>query len=231
VAEISITFGQLEAMLSVSHDIASDKRTAFQARLKNLHRLGLLSALGAGRGRAAQYRAGDIVEMALALELSQLGLSPERVVTLLNGEANRYPMAMCVRMAAREIQTTLGPEYQTRRKLSHPRTVGEDAEDQKLLSMFLYFDPTALQPLVDQKFTGGEDLASETFFYGGIGIVRENLTAWTSGIVRRLALINVTTVMRDLTESFGVEFRAEFLDNVISWATQVAEGGGDGDSN
>jgi hypothetical protein len=78
-----MAFSGLEALLADLHEIASDKRMAFQGRLKNLLKIGMLQAARKGRGKAATYGAGDLVEMALALELIQIGLPPERAWQLL----------------------------------------------------------------------------------------------------------------------------------------------------
>lgn len=77
-------FGGVEALLADVHGIASDRRTAFQARLKNFLRLGLLDDVKAGRGKAAKYEIHHILTLAVALEFAQLGMTPERIVTRLS---------------------------------------------------------------------------------------------------------------------------------------------------
>lgn len=81
----SARFGEVEAALAALHAIASDKRTAFQARLKHFLRLGLLDDIKAGRGKAAAFDAQHILLFAVALELTQLGAGPESAVAMTKG--------------------------------------------------------------------------------------------------------------------------------------------------
>ena len=85
----SSKFGEVEAALAALHAIASDKRTAFQARLKNFLRLGLLQDVKSGRGKAASFDAHHIVLFAVALELTQLGARPELAVEMTRGSLGR----------------------------------------------------------------------------------------------------------------------------------------------
>lgn len=87
------TFGQVEALLAEANDIAPDKRQAFSARLKHLQRQGLRGE-GAqpGRGRAATQTFGEVMQLALAVELLKAGLPPQRAAQLvrLNWGSIRY---------------------------------------------------------------------------------------------------------------------------------------------
>jgi len=111
----------------------------------------------------------------------QLGLPPERATWVLT--SNRWPAFMAIRMAA----STL---------VKHPK--GFDGPSDDLLAMFLFFDPAALNPLtlhLPPSVLPDMDEAANSFFYGGIGVVRENLVKWTSGSVPRLSLINLTAMI------------------------------------
>lgn len=162
-------------MLAQLHSISGDKRVAFQGRLKALLKSGLLPHVHQGRGRAASYTPYDAVRFALALELTQLGLTPARSVKVL--VSNWYPTAMAVQMAGGWLS-------------------GEGKEP---TGMFLYCDPAALSDLMAPSPDYDEDYASATFFYGGIGVVHDILDRWSRDIgIRRLALINVTTLLEGL---------------------------------
>jgi hypothetical protein len=87
--QIAARFGEVEAALAGVHAIASDKRTAFQARLKNFLRLGLLDDVKSGRGRAASFDADHILLLAVALELTQLGAGPELAIGMVRGSIGR----------------------------------------------------------------------------------------------------------------------------------------------
>lgn len=179
--EVSLTFGELEAMLAAVHDIDQTKRTAFQSRLKNFHRLKYPIGFRASKGRATAYSALQVIDMALAVELTQLGLPPERATWVLS--YNRWPTLMAIEIAASVLAAN---------------PLGFDEEgglSDELLSMFIFFDPAALYPLtlgLPAKFVPDLDEAANSFFYGGIGIVRESIGRWTGGPVSRISLINVT---------------------------------------
>ena len=85
-ADIAWTFGELEGVLASVHGIDQTKRTAFQSRLKNFHRLGYPLGFRAVKGKAATYTPLQIIEMALAVEMTQLGLPPERAAATAFGE-------------------------------------------------------------------------------------------------------------------------------------------------
>lgn len=189
-ADIAWTFGELEGVLAGVHYIDQSKRTAFQSRLKNFHRLGYPLGFRAVKGRAATYTPMQIIDMALAVEMTQLGLPPERAVWIL--VRSRWPILMATGIAARELQKD--PAAYSSDKGLHDRA----------LSMFLYFDPAALHPLtlnLPAKIVPDLDEAVDSFFYGGIGIVREGLAAWTSGSSARLSLVNLTAMAANVAAS------------------------------
>ncbi|MCL6729882.1 hypothetical protein [Sphingomonas hankyongi] len=221
---ITLNFGEMEARLSILHEIASEKRTQFQARLRNFQRLGIPANVSTGRGKSVHYSPGQVVEMALALELTQLGLLPERVVQVF--QLNKFPIAQGVAMAARAIMEK-GGFLPDRERVDQNMTVAtgsqwvtHDEEDDPM-SMFLFFDPTALASLTDipEKY---EDQASATFFYGGPGIVRENIVRWTAGPhTRRLSLINVTALLWSLIVRTKPERQQQFCKEVETWADEL----------
>jgi hypothetical protein len=189
-ADIAWTFGELEAVLASVHGIDQTKRTAFQSRLKNFHRLGYPLGFKAMKGKAATYTPLQIIDMALAVEMTQLGLPPERAVWVL--VRNRWPILMANGIAARELQ-------------KDPAAFSsEKGFRDRALSMFLYFDPAALHPLtlnLPAKIVPDLDEAADSFFYGGIGIVRDGIAAWTSGSSARLSLINLTAMIANVAAS------------------------------
>lgn len=224
-SEVAVTFAELATVLGEMHDIAESKRTAFQARLKNFHRLGFPVGLQTTKGKAATYNAGHMAEMALAVELTQLGLPPERVVRVLT--LNWYPAAMAITMAARAL-------------LERPEGFDErEVKETDPLSMFLYFDPTALASLMDDLDPStfpDLDRASDTFFYGGEGVVRENIVRWTSGSLNRISLINVTSLLDRLVwipflddEPKDIEWRRLFFSQLHNWASDRSQNGFGGD--
>lgn len=76
----SLSLSEVEAVLAAVSDVKSDRRNTFQYRLKNLLKVGLLPHVPAGRGKTAKYDCCDLFEFAVAVELLQFGLGPERAV-------------------------------------------------------------------------------------------------------------------------------------------------------
>jgi len=212
---MELNFGLLESLLADLQPIASAKRTKFQARLKNFHRLKLLTGASSGQGKAAKYQAGDVIVMALAVELSQLGLSPERCVRLLTDDENTFPLRMAIHMAARHVRDRPQDYAQPLRDKDDPAF------------MFLYFDPTVLEPLM-READDDHDSATATFFYGGMGDVRDSIGRWTAGssapgLLRRLALINVTALVNEIAGHFSGGWGTRFLNEVIAWTDEYLE--------
>lgn len=83
--EVELGYGQVEALLARLHRIADDKRVAFQGRLKHLQRLGFPRQTNTGKGRRVRHSYETLIQLVLALELTQFGLAPQRVVQLVNG--------------------------------------------------------------------------------------------------------------------------------------------------
>lgn len=225
-ADIVWTFGELESVLASVHGIDQTKRTAFQSRLKNFHRLGYPLGFKAVKGKAATYTPLQIIEMALAAEVTQLGLPPERASWVLI--RNRWPILMATEMVAREL-------HRDPAAFSSESGLSESA-----LSMFLYFDPAALNPLtlhLPAEVLPDLDEAANSFFYGGIGIVREGIAAWTSGSSARISLINLTSLAGNVVASpfdegsdADLDYRREFFRKLEKGAALERDdwGGGDG---
>lgn len=70
-------------MLAAIHQIAEDKRVAFRARLKHFQRLGVPSGVNTGTGKRAAYGLDQLLQLSLAMQMLELGLSPERITVLL----------------------------------------------------------------------------------------------------------------------------------------------------
>lgn len=81
---VELTYSQVEAVLAAMHGIAEDKRVAFRARLKHFQRLGFPSGVNTGSGRKAVYGVTTLMQMVLALELTQAGMSPVRIVRIVS---------------------------------------------------------------------------------------------------------------------------------------------------
>jgi len=209
---ITWNFGKLEARLAAVNRIADSKRTAFQARLKNLHRLRFPLGFKLRKGKAAVYEPGEIMMMGLAVEMTQLGLSPEMIVKTL---AYNWQTASRALLVATRGQLAL--------------LTGEEEGDEQAppLPVFAFFDPVALAPLTLDFEAGGPASTWDTpysFYFADletIGVVLMD-PVFTSG--HRLSLINVSTLLaRMIDDPFkdqgqNLEYRYKFYRDVERWA-------------
>lgn len=76
----SFTFGQIEEILATIHNIADDRRVAFQGRLKHLQRWNFPTGSKPGKGRTLAYTVDHLFMMVMALELIQAGMTPKVIV-------------------------------------------------------------------------------------------------------------------------------------------------------
>ena len=216
-SEIKWTFGQLEARLAELYEIDDSKRTAFQSRLKNFHRLRYPIGFQSRKGKAALYRPGLIFEMALAIEMTQLGLPPERTVDVL--AFNWFPTLMSAKIAANGLM-----------KHVCGYNVEMDDKDYNPPSTFVFFDPSALANLTTSppsKFGPDFDDAVSSYFYGGENLLRENIAYWTTGRKNRMSIINITGLIDRLagppyaeTGASNMNFRRTFFMDVAQWSSQ-----------
>lgn len=205
-----ITFGQLEGLLASQHSISDGMRTKFQARLKNLHRLNYPAQFQSTKGKATLYQARHVIDMALAVEMTQLGLSPERIVGILS--VNGFATMMATRAAARYLsEDDLWPDFD-----------GEGEYSSQIPTIFLYFDPSGLADLTDmepKRFGPDFDMAAESFFYADGQSIEDNLVPWTMADGGgRVSLINVTCITHNIAfEMFADDpkQRRAFYDAIV----------------
>lgn len=94
-------FGEIELALRKIHHLPTAAAPSFRARLRNLKRAGL-DLGGSKPGRRANLTTGDALVMALAVELGQLGNSPERTVFLLRYSAEGVATAVQAALSGAE---------------------------------------------------------------------------------------------------------------------------------
>lgn len=78
---MELSFKQVEAVFMERFDIDEDRAVAFRGRLQHLQRAGVPSLVNTGKGTRASYGWRQIVELTVALDLIDLGLRPEIVVS------------------------------------------------------------------------------------------------------------------------------------------------------
>lgn len=195
-SQADITFGSLEAALASYQGIADAKRTAFQARLKNFHRLGFPPNLKSEKGRATRYSPADLLLMALAVELSQLGISPERLVRLLT--ANLVHVALAAGAAAEILK-------------QYPE--GFDSQSSDPEGHYLCLDPNALDGLMKPFDTSDP---RDLFFHLTEADLSLRIVQFTGGVSARIALVNVTSVLDFIAPRD--DLRGAFLSELVEWA-------------
>lgn len=216
--ENSAVFGDLEDILAARHRIVGRHRTKFQARLKNLHRIGWPIDFKSIKGKASTYNPGAVVDMALAMELTQLGMSPERVIHVLS--ANRWATLKAYELAAAALA---GHTY---KEIHRARPNGGS------LSMFVYFDPAGLSSMsvVSEEDQAASDISADTFFYGELEKVIDNLANWTITEATRISLVNITALIEETMwmpfpydTPQGEAHRQEYLIWLRDWAAVDAK--------
>jgi hypothetical protein len=185
------------------HQIADDKRTAFQARLKNFHKLNYPPDRSSSKGKPSLYDEGLALQMALALEVTQLGIPPDLAVKMLT--ENDVVVRMAARQAANEWLA------------AHEERAAEGR------SIYLYFDPSPLASLRKESELQGHLDPTESFFYGAIADVQNLLQSKRRGY-ERMALVNLTKVviytgiiLLPASESGISEEFVNFIRAVSSW--------------
>ncbi len=82
---IELGFSDVESVLVHLNRVADGKRVAFRARLKHFQRLGFPEGVNTGTGRRATYGVRHLFQLVIAMEFTQSGMSPQRVVKTING--------------------------------------------------------------------------------------------------------------------------------------------------
>lgn len=75
-----LSYGELEEFIAHLHRVAPEKRTALKGRLKHFQRLSWPAGTNKGKGARVNYGVGQTFSLAVAFEMLQIGLTPERVV-------------------------------------------------------------------------------------------------------------------------------------------------------
>lgn len=207
---MELTFGQVAHALAETYDIADNKRSAFVARLQHFQKRKFPPGTNTGRGRAATYSVGQLFLLGVALELGQLGLTPERAIKVI--EDDPHAVAMAASMAS----------------------AGGPPADAFAFPIFLYCDPAVLSALVEKAEDGDSDFTSSTFHYGGLGVVQENFRDWFTSGVPRMAFFSVSALIHDLAFFVceGMPNKAPFYEALAQWASPFIhnlEDGSDGD--
>lgn len=160
--EFGIGRSHLLSVLGQAMLVETASAGAFLGRFQHLQRLRLVEGINPGRGRQAAYRANQVMVIALAMQLLQLGLSPERAVRIIKENKERVRLSISLAVTSAE----------------------------RLAPAFLYFDPALLTALGAEG--DHADHAEQTFHYAGQGTLRDMIEGFlVEGDVPRMAIVNV----------------------------------------
>jgi hypothetical protein len=81
--DFSIPRARMLDVLADAMEVPPERRSALLGRFQHLQRLALIDGINPGRGRAAEYKSHHLVVIALAFQMLQLGLTPERTVQVI----------------------------------------------------------------------------------------------------------------------------------------------------
>ena len=87
-------YGQIEDFLAISHGVVPTKRAALKGRLKNFQRLSWPKGTNQGKGAKVRYTVRQALSLALGLEITQLGISPEGVIHHMMRAGPLVPMGL-----------------------------------------------------------------------------------------------------------------------------------------
>ena len=189
---MKFSFADVDCALATVHEIREPKRKAFTARLQNLQKHGFPTGTNTGRGRRASYEPGHVVLIGIALELIQLGLTPERAVNLI-----RSNMAV-VRAAA---------------AVSAEPSASNKSEFEPVV---LYFNPLVLKstvdPVEDDLWTKG------SFSYGSPADAVAWLNQRWETEIPRAALFSVSDMILQIVMALCPDQTKPFWSAVAAWA-------------
>lgn len=199
-------FRSVESLLAIQQRIADDQRTPFQNRLKNLHRLGFPRDLETVPGRATQYTAHQYVFMAIAVELLQLGISPERAVSMMRFFEKVAPVA--IGEAASYITKNID-------KLDD-----DDWRTDPSKTIYIVFDPSSLSALMELK---GDDEYNSVAKVNGRDLASVISSATSGTYSSRFALINITNLLRMFSPPKDGPLFEPFFVQLMEWALDQVE--------
>lgn len=161
----SVPRAELLDLVAKVMEVPPERRSALLGRFQHLQRLSLIKGINPGRGSAAEYKANHLIVVLIAFQMLQLGVTPERAVTIIQQNQDRIRLSIGLSLAKRG---TITPAM-------------------------LWFDPSILTQNVSDGRGKTYDIAEATFHYGGAGTGHEMFDHFfVKGSVQRMAFISVS---------------------------------------
>lgn len=194
----SLSYAQVVALLADRHDVDDSSMVAFRGRLQHFQRLGFPAGINTGRGRSAAYSFGQLVQLSLAVELIQLGLTPEKAVSVLR--SNQFAVFQSVSSAVEN----------------------ESEWFRKENDYWLGYAPSAMSTAFN-KARGEPSEEEQTFFFGGTSVIIQLLYSMQGTGQSRLALIHLSGVLRHIG-SWWVGMtqcsQADMIESINDWLAE-----------
>ncbi|QZP08186.1 hypothetical protein [Caenibius sp. WL] len=80
---MTLSYSELLELLASMNRIAPESEGAFKARLRHFQRLGFPKGSNTGKGRRAEYDLDMVLQLALAIQFMQAGVTPQHTVSLI----------------------------------------------------------------------------------------------------------------------------------------------------
>lgn len=191
------------AFLAIAMEVPEDRKSALLGRFQHLQRLALIEGINPGRGKAAEYSAHQVLIIAIALQMLQLGLTPERAVDVIKQNQDILRLAIGLAIGSSD---TIEPSM-------------------------IWFDPAILTR--SQPDGGHADLAEAIFNYGGAGTGRETFERFfVEGWVQRMSFVSISGTLWHIVGAFDGHKSADvpvigktsrwFLDGLKAWYADSA---------
>jgi hypothetical protein len=116
---MDLSFNQIETVFAKRFDIPEGKVIAFRARLQHFQRLKFPSEVNTGRGKKASYGWMQTIQLMVALDLVDLGITPEvaaksvrastdRLVTAIYGVVSKFESVDALAKAMKKARCPFG---------------------------------------------------------------------------------------------------------------------------
>lgn len=192
----SLTQPQVLELLAEMHRIDPSRPTAIRGRVQAFQRVGVPRGTQTGRGRPAHYGVEQLIELLVAFEMLQLGMTPERIALII-----------------RDYRSSL----QTAAALAAPHVGFDPFYQDHDLDAFIAMDPSALTVSAGEQAISVGDIE-----HIKVGLREEVVSRVFSG-VRRTAIINLTEAITKagrVLQSQKVCSASEWKRSIALWISE-----------
>lgn len=194
---VQLGFATVAGALARVNLIREDARSAFDARLKHFQRLEFPPGTNTGRGRAATYGIGHVLQLAFALELVQLGVPPERAKTHVSNTVKEFA------------------------RLCHLMLLQWGNEDAPQYAIGLW--PSGLLPLMGADMGRVEGM----LLFGSLEDFARNMDSRVETHLPRFAYSNLSFMFDVLSQYLAAQLKVDvsaICQAALGWTAEVAAG-------